>query len=949
MSAIYELWWSPKGLFRRLVPGLLGLLLIGFVPAAGAAEREVELTAQERNWLAQEHPVRVRVTNFAPHIYLDEDEPKGLSVDFLKLIGERTGINFVFVPEQRGFWAAVESMGRGEGPDLILGMERNPERAGEVLFSKDYMTAPHVIYTWEKSEFIAGLEDLHGKTLAVPEGRAAVQAGQDEEGIILKRYPSDLEALKAVSEGQADAYIGDLLVATYLIETNGFANLKVAAPGPLGDRHLCFGSRPDWPELASIINKGLETISRAERSAIQGKYMSLRYEHGVRPGEVIKWVLIVAGASLLLILLVADLNRRLRRKVKERTAEILKGKTQLQLATAATRIGLWDWEVGSEGVFFSPEWKQQLGYADDELANRHEEWESRLHPDDLSKTLEALEDYVAGRRSDFEREFRLRHRDGSYRWIYTRAEKEVDKEGKAVRLYGCHVDMTRRKKAQATLERSEERYRTLFEGSQNGIIFADSKTRKLKYANPAAARMLGYSVEELCTLGIEDIHPPENLNEVLDEFRAQMKEARRMAHGLPCLRKDGAVIYADVSGSSFTNSEGTFVIGFFIDVTERLQVQRALLESEEGFRNLMEQSPVSIQIHDLDGKLSDSNAAYARLYGLSETALVELYQHYSVLKDGQAERIGLMDCIRKPFAGEEVTFPSYRYNSSDTLEALNIESSEARECWIQTRGFPVRNDQGEVMKVVFISMDISDAKEAEEVLERQRGKLKDLASQLTITEERERQRIAGELHDEVGQNLASSRLQIASALKACADPVLARKLKELSATLLQATRDTRHLVYDLGSPSLNELGLEAAIEERLEEEIQVRHGLETRFESDGWDCLLSKDINALLFRSVRELLINVVKHADASRVTVRMQRDDGVGRVTVEDNGRGFDVGAEVFRTHPEGGFGLFSIRERMEYMGGSLEIISEKGKGCRVVLSIPCPDDNQESNKTSA
>jgi len=106
-----------------------------------------------------------------------------------------------------------------------------------------------------------------------------------------------------------------------------------------------------------------------------------------------------------------------------------------EVPTSATHIGHWDWDLRSNEVYFSPEWKRQLGYENHEIPNRFETWESRLHPDDLQRTIKAVEDYIAGRRADYAVEFRLRHKDGSYRCIYTRAEKQFDDTGKPCRLF----------------------------------------------------------------------------------------------------------------------------------------------------------------------------------------------------------------------------------------------------------------------------------------------------------------------------------------------------------------------------------------------------------------------------------------------------------------------------------------------------------------------------------
>jgi len=146
----------------------------------------------------------------------------------------------------------------------------------------------------------------------------------------------------------------------------------------------------------------------------------------------------------------------------------------------------------------------------------------------------------------------------------------------------------------------------------------------------------------------------------------------------------------------------------------------------------------------------------------------------------------------------------------------------------------------------------------------------------------------------------------------------------------------RSLTFDLGSPTLYELGLEAAVREWLNEEVQQKHGIKTEFENDAHPKILDKEIAVLLYQAVRELLVNVVKHAQAQHVRVSICTDKGNIRISVADDGAGFDPSVGDFGLSQKGGFGLFSIRERLSYFGGSVEIKSEPGRGTRITLATP-------------
>ena len=124
---------------------------------------------------------------------------------------------------------------------------------------------------------------------------------------------------------------------------------------------------------------------------------------------------------------------------------------RLQLAIDASKLAPWDWDLRTNDVYFSREWKQQLGYEEDEIEGTYADWESRLHPDDKDAVLAQLKSYLAGEQEEYELEFRMRHKDGSYRWIYTRGDVQQDDDGIPIRMLGCHVDVTDRKNTEDTL------------------------------------------------------------------------------------------------------------------------------------------------------------------------------------------------------------------------------------------------------------------------------------------------------------------------------------------------------------------------------------------------------------------------------------------------------------------------------------------------------------------
>jgi len=247
--------------------------------------------------------------------------------------------------------------------------------------------------------------------------------------------------------------------------------------------------------------------------------------------------------------------------------------------------------------------------------------------------------------------------------------------------------------------------------------------------------------------------------------------------------------------------------------------------------------------------------------------------------------------------------------------------------------------------VLILSANILRRKRAEVKLLHYQKQLKSLASQLSLVEERERRRIATELHDRIGQTLVISKIKLQTLMQSKSFNQPRRQLSEICDSLDRTIQDARSLTFDLSSPILYELGLEAAVAEWLTEQIEHKHGITAEFVSDGRPKPLEDNIRVMLFRDVRELLINVVKHSRAHSVKVSSRKVNSRIYVSVEDDGVGFDLAGVASATADAGGFGLFSIRERLEQVGGRLEIQSEPGRGTAVTIIAPLKQEKTDGD----
>jgi signal transduction histidine kinase len=204
-----------------------------------------------------------------------------------------------------------------------------------------------------------------------------------------------------------------------------------------------------------------------------------------------------------------------------------------------------------------------------------------------------------------------------------------------------------------------------------------------------------------------------------------------------------------------------------------------------------------------------------------------------------------------------------------------------------------------------------------------------------LAEERERRRIATEVHDNLGQNLAFAKIKLGNLLESLTSPDHRAAVDELSKLVGETIQDTRALISELGSPVLYELGFVPAVQ-WLTQLTSRRHGITIGFEDDGQPKLLSDDVLVLLFGALRELLANVIKHSRAKNAKVTIETMEDQIRVTVRDDGIGFDPDEIGPAMDENGAFGLFSIRERLEPLGGQMKVTSKLGQGTQVTLVGP-------------
>jgi len=348
-------------------------------------------------------------------------------------------------------------------------------------------------------------------------------------------------------------------------------------------------------------------------------------------------------------------------------------------------------------------------------------------------------------------------------------------------------------------------------------------------------------------------------------------------------------------------------------------------ESEEKYRTLVEQAQDGITIIQ-DEKLKFVNSYLAKLLGYT----IEELQGSTFIDHISPDEIPkIVNIYQRRLNNEPV--PSI-YESKIVCKngvTLDVEFNANLSSF---------NDKPANLIIV---RDISERKEIEKKILNYQQRLKSLASELTISEEKQRKQIAVDLHDHVGQLLAASRIQIASMYNEIDRTGTLSKLKDISHGILQAIKATRSAIFDLSPPQLNEIGIYASVSDWIEEQVQLKYGILTVLTGDDQIYPLNENVRYLSFRSIRELLMNIVKHAQATKINVNIEKNNENLVVTITDNGIGFIYEPTLLKLKSKS-FGLFSIQERMSDIGGSIDIDSNIGNGTRVKLKIPLINKNE-------
>ena len=609
---------------------------------------------------------------------------------------------------------------------------------------------------------------------------------------------------------------------------------------------------------------------------------------------------LLAGAVIVILqsaVIVALLSQRTRRARAERA--LRDSEVRFRLMADRAPVMMWTARPDTTLDFANHTCTEFLGVPMEQLLGAG--WLTVIHPDDRAHCERT---YVSAfqERRPFRMELRLRRADGLYRWVLALGLPKYGPDGSYSGVVGSTIDITERKESERALRESQKRLTMATAAGAVGVWDWNFETNEL-FVDAGLKSLLGFEDAEISSRPDDwgsRVHP-QDLAAAAARVEACMNgstDVYEIEHRM--LHKDGTARWFLSRGSAVRGEGGKLLrlVGTKVDITER---KRAV----EQFRLAIEAAPAGMMMIDRAGAIALVNAEAERIFGYDRTELIATPVETLVpglLGDGTHELHGLRkDGIKVPL--------EVRLNPLDTAA-------------------------GELVLVSVV--DIAEQQRIERENRDLMAQLQHLAGSLMTAQDAERARIARELHDGVSQQLAALSIALSGLKRRFGTGPgtvdLEAALSSLQQRAVALSESVRDISHDLHPNVLKHAGLAAALTDHCAS-VSRAHALAVTCTADGDFESIRPETALSLYRIAQEALHNVIKHANARQVGVRLLRNSNNAELDIADDGKGFDVAAT---RRSRKGLGLVSINERVRLAGGTLTVMTESNKGTRIRVRLP-------------
>lgn len=643
------------------------------------------------------------------------------------------------------------------------------------------------------------------------------------------------------------------------------------------------------------------------------------------PDDTIPGATKIVGASKI----VRDITERIRSEKQLRDSE-----ANLRNAQRIARIGSWELNLITNKLHWSDQIFDIFGIEKTVFAASFEAFVERIHPEDRERFESAQRVALTGQ-ARLDIEHRIVLPDGTEKIVHELGYLTGNETGQQLSLTGTVHDITERKRAEARAQ-TERLFSDAMIDSMPGILYLYDERRGFLRWNRSFAAVSGYSAEEIARLHPLDFFTGDDRRRVEEKIAAVFEDGESTVEAA-FLSKGGRVTPYFFTGRRIVFEGSVCLVGMGIDISERKRAEDALRASEQEQRRLARQVEWErARLLEAQG-VAKVGSWETDLQTLKITWSEETYRIFEADPAGfQVTQPAFLQMVHPEDRAkvEGALVAALDGNSPCTIEH-RIVMPDGRVKIIDEHWEIFRDDLGNPVRALGTCQDITQRKEAEQALQDYARRLQAVSRQVLDIQENERRLLARELHDTVGQELTALGLNldiVRSSIPAEVGALIGDRLEDSEKLLQDTVQSLRDIMGELRPPGIDELGVVAALKEHVRRVAQ-RSNLDIVVRGVEPQPRFPLSIAIALFRIAQEALNNTVKHAGATKVTIALQESADELRLTIADNGRGFDATRKPLIGLI--GMGMTTMRERAEGIGAHLDIQSEIGKGTRVAIVV--------------
>jgi PAS domain S-box-containing protein len=908
-----------------------------YLSKVAETRQALSLTDDERSWLQRHRHLRLGVDPaWMPFEAInDQGRYEGVISEYISRLNRQLGIAMVPVPGLA--WKEVMRRAKARELDVIPGVTKTPDREKFLNFTAPYLSIPMVLVTQQDAPFLAGLEDLKGKRVAVIEGYVSqVYLKENHPEVIILPCRNLEESMEVVLQGTADALFDNLSSISYDIRLHGHKGLKVAATTQY-NFELAFGVRKDWPELAAILDKALIAIPKTKRQSYLDRWVNIHIQSRVDWTAVWQIGLVVCLVTGFILVIILNTNRRLAGEVTERK----QAQRQIRAMSEAIHDALIMIDAQARVMYWNHAAEKLFSISAEEAMGKdmHTIFAPEEYREQAKTGLEAFAKTGKGPVVGKIQELTALRADGTRFPVEVGVSAfQIGTEWFAV---GTVRDITERKQAEKALSEAEGRSRLLLESVGEGIFGVDTEG-KATFVNPAALRMLGYEPNEILSQKIHSLihHTRADGSDYPVEdcpmFKAFTIGQAGMIDNELLWHKDGTGFPVEYTSTPvLKDGELAGAVISFKDITERKRAEEKAEELSRNFTNFLESTSDLVYLKDNELKYLACSKPLADMLGIGNWRNVigrteeEVQNERSVIRFNEAPERKVIE------NGEiiELTEDIIRHGDQNG--------------WANTIKKPLVSGAGKIVGILSISRDITQMKEAEAAL----AAAKETAEQTTRAKSDFLANMSHEIRTPMNAIMGMAHLAMKTELTPKQFDYL-NKINTSAKNLLGIIND----ILDFSKIEAGKLDMEAISFDLMETienagnmitvKAREKENLEVLFHLDPEVPRFLKGDPLRLGQVLVNIGNNAVKFTDTGEIVlathlVETTGDKAVVRFSIRDTGIGMseEQRSKLFQAFSQAdtsttrkyggtGLGLAITKSLVNLMGGDIDVKSVPGKG---------------------